>query len=759
MSLSQSTKTAIGREDLPDRGDLASSMGVRTTVIKTAEISKAEEQMLQSNALTVEDNDPFFTMYEITQRNALIKPTYDPVALQTLNHQNNTLLQCVSAMEVNIDGTGYVIQPKNPTDPEETLEGEIDGEQSEESKEVIGGKKPEELEIEEVNVKEVNLEDEDEAKEKEIADRFKEPPKDEKGIIEQEKEKFVEREKGKEEDKAKQAQIKEMQDAEDEEKKGIEDFFDEPWPGMSFTTIRRKMRRDLESMGNAYLEVIRDVKGNIVFLNYLDAKLVRMVRLGKPIEVETEITRFGKTTTVKRLTRERRYAMLIGARTTISNVTKVMYFKEFGASRDLNKWNGLWSGTEEDAKGDANDAISNPAGPGPDLKPNESAGQVPGLTGLVAQGQPQDIGGDVPANQKATELIHFTALPDVVTLYGVPRWINQVPSVLGSRKAEELNLEFFNSGGLPPAMILIQGGSLSDQSRQALTGYMAGEAKHKQRGIIAELFSTTGDLTSSGNVRVSVERFGAERQQDAMFMKYDENCAKHVRMAFRLPPLFLGDSKEHNFATAKASYMVAEAQVFEPEREEFDEVVNTKIMKEIAPEWVYRSKPMSINDVEAQLEALALVSDKIEQECFVEQVGEVANLELECKKDDPDDEPDIGMEVANRMGMLQGMPGAVQNGEAGKPFEQVNVTGDAFGKIAKIDDNVIDQLATDWALHINGDQHFQDVSIEAMKQMIDCLAPAVRKVFNNYVSMKTLAGAHEDPDGTAELLGCAAHAE
>jgi len=253
--------------------------------------------------------------------------------------------------------------------------------------------------------------DENEDETKPEPREFKPPPKTPDEVVEQEEEKFAEREAERLEGEDKVERIKAIKDEEDEQRKGIEEFFEEPWPGMSFTTIRRRLRRDIEALGNGYLEVIRNVKGDIVFLNHLDAKLVRLVRLGKPIQVEQEITRFGKTTKVQVLKRERRYAMLIGARTTVTNVTRVMYFKEFAASRDINKWNGLWDGTDEDNEKEVNAAIQRPETPSVDAKTVQPV-PVPGLTGLLTTDNKNDIGGPVADRDKGTEIIHFTAIHD-----------------------------------------------------------------------------------------------------------------------------------------------------------------------------------------------------------------------------------------------------------------------------------------------------------------------------------------------------------
>ena len=55
---------------------------------------------------------------------------------------------------------------------------------------------------------------------------------------------------------------KEAEDAEDDTQiEALKEFFDQPWPGVSFTTIRKELRRDVERTGNAYLEVLQERPG------------------------------------------------------------------------------------------------------------------------------------------------------------------------------------------------------------------------------------------------------------------------------------------------------------------------------------------------------------------------------------------------------------------------------------------------------------------------------------------------------------------
>ena len=646
-TMSDKTRVSVG---LPPSDDdsLSEAIGVRKSkvtpvysdIYKSDPILKAEKQMLQSKALEIED-DPFVQLdiQTLGEQNQILEPTYHPVTLTALTHQNNTMLQAVAAMEINIDGTGYELQRK-------------DGE---------------------------DLSEEDDKKTR----KFKE-------------------------------------------------FFDEPWPGMSFTTIRRKLRRDLESSGNAFLEVIRNQKGEITFLRYVEAKMMRLLRLDQPRPVTKKLIRGGKEITMKVVDRRRRYVQVVGN-------SKVRYFKEFGIDDVLDSTNGKWKG---DPEAGSQGSIT---GSGPS-DPNRAK-------------QNEIFTSEVKPGNEATEILHFTAIPDVLTPYGVPRWINNLPSVLGSRKAEEFNLEFFDHGGLPPAMILIMGGQLSKESMTELTNYLAGKAAIKQRGVIAEIFAASGDLGSAGNVKVSVERFGDERQKDSMFQAYDERCAEHVRIAYRLPPMFLGLSEAYNFATAYTAYMIAEAQVFSPERKEFDEIINLTIMKEMDTndEYIYRSRGLNVVDVEQKIKGLELSKDYMNPTSFIASMNEIVRTDFVPKEgiDDEELEMRVQEELASVTGAAERREAKRQQAEEGEPV--VNTRGEGQGRVLKMQyDDVIKELAEDWADHLSGEVVFEADMIDNMTKAIDTLQPGVRKLFNSFVGLRLSQGGHDD-EGVAKLLGCVGH--
>lgn len=571
---------------------------------------------------------------------AIVEPTYKPATLVALANQNNALLQCVEAMEVNIDGTGHSIEL-------------------------------------------VDEEGKDDEAEKEM----------------------------------------------------LEDFFREPYPGKTMIEIRRAIRRDLEFTGNGYMEVIRSADDQIIMLNNLSASEIRLVRLDDPITVPREMVRSGKPLQVRVRVRERRFVQNVNG--------KRIYFKEYGALRDIDRDTGVWA----------------------------------------------KEGTRLPIEKRGSEILHFTGNMEARTPYGSPRWINQLPSVLGSRKAEEYNLDFFDGGGVPPIMILIEGGALPDNMRDTLNNHLSARA-NRHRAVVVEAVSTSGSLETTGTVRMKVERFG-DRTNDAMFQKYDESTGEHVRIAFRLPPLFIGKAADYSYASAYASYMVAEAQVFLPEREEFDAKLNNTVVKGLGAEkYKFHSLPLTLVDAATQLQAIELVASNkfVGGEDIVKKLNDVTGLELSYEEpEEPDppvapvidpNNPDAQDQATGAGNLPPGQnppptvnrtaPGANPQPPGAKGAGNVGTAQNAPAptKKAEVSSDLI-ALASDWAaiLGLEGDDaqrlYSETDKRRIYKEVTEMEDPEELRLFNQLLAAQSITASGVDVVGLGELAGCACglHAE
>jgi PBSX family phage portal protein len=499
----------------------------------------------------------------------------------------------------------------------------------------------------------------------------------------------------------------------------LEAFFKEPYPGVSFMTIRRDLRRDLERTGNGYLEVLRNIVGQIVFLRHVPARTIRLVKLDKAISAKKTVKRNGEDVTFNVMVRERRYVQLMSG--------QLLFFREFGSTRDLDKKKGKW---------------------GTPMSP-------------------------VAPDKRATELIHFQVGQDPNSPYGVPRWEGAIPSVLGSREAEETNLTYLKTGGLPPALIMVQGGMMAEEAKRSITEQFS--PGHKMRAAIVEVASTEGSMDKPGSVKVSVERFGSENMKDSMFEGYDANCKERVLHCFRIPPMFIGDAASHNFATAYASYITAEAQVFGPEREHFDEVMTMKLLPALGGSgYKFKSKPITIKDATAQVAGIGEAAgiQGADPKSLIDNLNDVLDLNIEFSEEQQQNQLDQQrQEAAAKFGGGQfGNGGAINQDaaaqKAGLGAPRINPATGAVTrdppKASPMMGQGLGVVKSDNALKV---MELADRLMVAMRvrkaddvvtllQEANTLPAAEKAIFDRTLAYRQFLDPSADPEGLASIAGC-----
>lgn len=306
----------------------------------------------------------------------------------------------------------------------------------------------------------------------------------------------------------------------------LQSFIDHANTEQSLTTVLSLVILDRETVGFGFLEVVRDLGGNISVLRHASSAYTRICDKHKEeILVENEIQRGRRVSVIREYRKFRKYVQIVGGKT--------VWFKEFGDPRRMNCDTGIFS--------------------------NEN-GYTPG--------------------RDATELLHMR-LPSNDP-YGVPRWINQLPSIIGSREAELVNMRYFQDNTVPPMLLMIGNGRLTAASYNQLNQTLNENGIGSERQHKIMLLEAVGESDSmdgkAGNIDLKVEKLTDARQSDGLFKAYgDDNMAK-VRSSFRLPPVLVGMSQDVNFATATTSVFVAESQVFAPDRSQHDEFLNKHLI-------------------------------------------------------------------------------------------------------------------------------------------------------------------------------------
>ncbi|MFB7351961.1 phage portal protein [Bacillus thuringiensis] len=275
---------------------------------------------------------------------------------------------------------------------------------------------------------------------------------------------------------------------------------------------------DRETTGNGYIEVIRNVSNQPDQLANMLPQHMRVTRKDEELQDVKYIVN-GKSITRKK--KFRRYVQIVD--------NNPIYFKEFGDPRFLNKNTGKFS--------------------------------------------KESFGGD-----NATEILHLKIGNGP---YGIPRWVSHVVHMVGARKAEELNLRYFKQGRHVPMAMIIKNGLLDDDSEAALADYASSiEGEDNQHKFLLLQLKAGEDEVTGEPVPADIEikSLSDILQNDALFLEYDDKSRQKVQSAFRLPDIYVGYSRDFNRATADAAREITEEQVFEPERNSLEFIINNILL-------------------------------------------------------------------------------------------------------------------------------------------------------------------------------------
>ncbi|WP_252503266.1 phage portal protein [Sporosarcina sp. Marseille-Q4943] len=290
---------------------------------------------------------------------------------------------------------------------------------------------------------------------------------------------------------------------------------------------------DREKTGNGYIEIIRDGMGQPAGIEYVDAQHMRVCKKTVPEEVEYTILENGVEKKIKRRKRFRRYVQMIDQ--------EKVFFKEYGDPRIMDLRNGKF---------------------------DEST----------------------PEHLQASEIYHFKIGSGT---YGKPRWLGNLISLYGARKAEELNLMYFQNGRHIPAAITVSNGKLDDESYNQLQQYMNDlqGTDNAHKFLLLEVQGIAEEKIINGEekitpAKVEIKSLAEVLQQDALFLEYDENTRRKIRSSFRLPPLYTGEAQEFSRATADTARKVTEEQVFQPERKTLARILNTLFLEPLEFKYV-----------------------------------------------------------------------------------------------------------------------------------------------------------------------------
>lgn len=326
-------------------------------------------------------------------------------------------------------------------------------------------------------------------------------------------------------------------------------FFEHATQDLSFTEFRKRIRRDLESTGNAYFEVIRNAAGRLQSFVHIPGWQMRLSRQDvEPVLSTRKVLELQPDGSVKivEVKEWRRFRRFVQQRSVyirqVESISggQVRWFKEFGDKREYDNKTGQ---EVKDAK---------------------------------AIARLRD------ANQLSNEVVHLK-IYSPRTPYGLPRYIGNLLSVFGDRAAEEVNYVTFRNNNIPSMLLMVSNGQLTegtvDRIKDFVESQIQGSDNYSKFLIIEAESQFEGE--DAGQIKLDVKPLTDTQHKDSLFQNYSKNNRDQIRRAFRLPPIFVGRSDDYTRATAESSRKLADEQIFSPERDEFDNFINKRLMPEL----------------------------------------------------------------------------------------------------------------------------------------------------------------------------------
>ena len=360
--------------------------------------------------------------------------------------------------------------------------------------------------------------------------------------------------------------------------------------GETLGEARMRSRIDKEIMGARAFEIMEDEAGRVVNIARVPTNTLLMTRLEKePVDTLVWNARLGVFVTQKR--RFRRFVQrdVFG---------KMIYYKEWGDPRKI-----------DPATGKVNTSLS-----------IEDEATSIWYDGYYTPGSP----------------------------YGTPQWAGCIPSLLGSREAEMVNLSFFRDNAIPALAVMVSGGALTEESYSKIVNYfnsVRGQGS-MNRIVVLEATTEASDMAaidgSSPAPKVDIKPMLSDRQHEGLFSQYIKDGAEKIRQSFRLPPIYIGSAEEYNRASAFASMQTAEQQVFVPERHMWDSFMENVILRGWELRfWRVRSAQPSYNDPQEIAQLLGVLGGQgaLTPNVCIELANRYLNLSIEAITEEWGDMP------------------------------------------------------------------------------------------------------------------------
>ena len=190
------------------------------------------------------------------------------------------------------------------------------------------------------------------------------------------------------------------------------------------------------------------------------------------------------------------------------------------------------------------------------------------------------IGGP---DEVANELLFIPNPSPLTKYYGIPDWVAEIQTMVADQEAKRFNREFFEYDAMPQYAVLVEGGRLSESSREDVRDLVKNLRSREGRRVAvleAEELAEHG-IDTEGSPTITIEPLTQQGDEDMSFVEYRKLNEHDVAKVHEVPPQLIGRMESANRSNSAEAIRDFIKTVIQPAQERFAERIYRVIHQRI----------------------------------------------------------------------------------------------------------------------------------------------------------------------------------